>query len=108
MPITITSSTISILPKIFKIFFMIRLLVLSLRKALAARDIAALQEELRAACAALPRGATLRTLKVAAALALATLAEVAADGSRVWEHRIELTPLRQLWLAWQTRILGGP
>ena len=75
--------------------------------ALAARDIAALQDELRAACAALPRGATLRTLKVAAALALATLAEVAADGSRVWEHRIELTPLRQLWLAWRTRILGG-
>lgn len=75
--------------------------------ALAARDIAALQEDLRAAAAALPRGATLRTLKVAAVLALATLAEVAADGHRVWEHRIELTPLRQLWLAWRTRISGG-
>lgn len=75
--------------------------------ALAARDIAALQEELRAASAVFPRGAALRTLKVAAALALATLAEVAADGSRVWEHRLELTPLRQLWLAWRTRISGG-
>lgn len=32
-----------------------------------------------------------------------TLVEMRNDGYRVWQHRIELTPLRKLWLAWRTR-----
>jgi phytoene synthase len=30
------------------------------------------------------------------------LEEIAADGYRVLEHRIRLTPLRKLWIAWRT------
>jgi len=32
----------------------------------------------------------------------ATLNEIAQDGYRVLEHRVKLTPLRKLWLAWKT------
>jgi len=32
----------------------------------------------------------------------ATLNEIELDGYRVLEHRIKLTPLRKLWLAWKT------
>jgi phytoene synthase len=31
-----------------------------------------------------------------------TLDEIAADGFRVLEHRVALTPLRKFWLAWRT------
>ncbi len=43
-----------------------------------------------------------RPLLVRLRLAQALLDEIEADGFRVLEHRIELTPLRQLWLAWNT------
>jgi phytoene synthase len=32
-----------------------------------------------------------------------SLIEMRKDGCRIWLHRIELTPLRKLWLAWRTR-----
>lgn len=37
-----------------------------------------------------------------AAIYLATLREIEADGYHVLERRISLTPLRKLWLAWKT------
>lgn len=43
----------------------------------------------------------LRSLCVLAALARATLEEIARDGYRVLDHGVELTPLRKLWLAWR-------
>ena len=36
-------------------------------------------------------------------LALALLAEIAEDGYRLLERRIQLTPVRKLWLAWRLR-----
>ncbi|HKK06297.1 MAG TPA: presqualene diphosphate synthase HpnD [Gammaproteobacteria bacterium] len=39
---------------------------------------------------------------IMAAIYQATLDEIAADGYRVLEHRISLTPLRKLWIAWTT------
>lgn len=33
---------------------------------------------------------------------LAVLGEIRGDGFRVLEHRIKLTPLRKLWIAWRT------
>lgn len=36
-------------------------------------------------------------------LAMALLAEIAEDGYRLLEQRIQLTPLRKLWLAWRLR-----
>jgi len=62
-------------------------------------SIAALRREL----AALRERRHLRPLATLARLACATLEEVHADGSRVWERRTELTPLRKLWLAWRER-----
>ena len=32
----------------------------------------------------------------------ATLAEIESDGYRVLEHRVRLTPIRKLWIAWKT------
>jgi len=32
-----------------------------------------------------------------------TLIEMQKDGYRAWRHRIELTPLRKLWIAWRMR-----
>jgi phytoene synthase len=61
--------------------------------------IAALREGL----AALPARRALRPLATLARIATATLEEVRADGSSVWDRRIELTPLRKLWLAWRER-----
>ena len=40
---------------------------------------------------------------ILANLAMALLQEIEADRFRVLEHRIALTPLRKLWLAWRTR-----
>lgn len=39
---------------------------------------------------------------IMAAIYLRTLNEIAGDGYQVLEHRISLTPLHKLWLAWQT------
>ncbi len=52
----------------------------------------------------LPAGdrATQRTGLVMAAIYLATLDEIERDGFRVLEHRVHLTPLRKLWIAWRT------
>ncbi|MFT4562386.1 MAG: phytoene synthase [Gammaproteobacteria bacterium] len=34
-----------------------------------------------------------------------TLMEVCEDGCRIWQHRIELTPIRKLWIAWRNRFV---
>jgi phytoene synthase len=39
---------------------------------------------------------------IMAEIYLTTLQEIEKDGYRVLEHRIKLTPLRKLWLAWKT------
>jgi phytoene synthase len=39
---------------------------------------------------------------IMAAIYQATLDEIEKDGFRVLEHRISLTPLRKLWIAWKT------
>jgi len=39
---------------------------------------------------------------IMATIYLRTLSEIAGDGYQVLEHRISLTPLHKLWLAWQT------
>ena len=39
---------------------------------------------------------------IMAAIYQATLKEIELDGYRVLEHRVKLTPLRKLWLAWKT------
>lgn len=39
-----------------------------------------------------------------AAIHQALLAEIEADGYRVMERRLELTPLRKLWIAWKVNI----
>jgi len=41
-----------------------------------------------------------------AAIYRTLLTEVEADGYHVLEHRISLTPIRKLWLAWKTYIRG--
>lgn len=41
-----------------------------------------------------------------AAIYRATLDEVKADGCRVLTHRVSLTPVRKLWLAWKTAVFG--
>ena len=41
-----------------------------------------------------------------AAIYRTLLTEVEADGYHVLQHRISLTPLRKLWLAWKTYIRG--
>lgn len=50
-----------------------------------------------------PRAA-LRPLRVLLDLSSLTLRELAADGHRVWERRVELTPLRKLWRALRIRV----
>ncbi|MDH3325773.1 MAG: presqualene diphosphate synthase HpnD [Gammaproteobacteria bacterium] len=43
-----------------------------------------------------------RTGLIMAEIYQATLNEIERDGYRVLEHRVKLTPLRKLWLAWKT------
>ncbi|MFM7657857.1 MAG: presqualene diphosphate synthase HpnD [Burkholderiaceae bacterium] len=43
---------------------------------------------------------------IMAAIYRALLHEVEADGFRVLQHRISLTPLRKLWIAWKTWVRG--
>lgn len=68
-----------------------------------ARDVEHCLEALREGLAALPQRRALRPLATLARTAVATLEEVRADGNRVWDRRVELTPLRKLWLAWRER-----
>jgi len=44
--------------------------------------------------------------RLMAALYRTLLQEAARDGFRVLQHRISLTPLRKLWLAWKTWVRG--
>jgi phytoene synthase len=46
-------------------------------------------------------------VRILVALARAELDEIRRDGYRVLEHRIVLTPLRKLWIAWRTRLRGS-
>jgi phytoene synthase len=39
-----------------------------------------------------------------ARLSLTLLNEIESDGYRILEHKVVLTPLRQLWIAWRTRV----
>jgi phytoene synthase len=43
---------------------------------------------------------------IMAAIYRTLLQEVERDGFRVLQHRISLTPLRKLWLAWKTWVRG--
>ncbi len=67
-------------------------------------DLAACRDALAAGLDTLPSRRRLRPLATLTRLALATLDEIAADGCRVWERRIELTPLRKLWIALRERM----
>jgi phytoene synthase len=73
----------------------------------AAREIGGLLPALAASARAVDglsdRRAALRPLRVLLDLSSLTLQEIAADGYRVWERRIELTPLRKLWRALRIR-----
>jgi 15-cis-phytoene synthase len=44
-----------------------------------------------------------QSVLILAEILLATLAEIRRDGYRILHHRIALTPLRKLWIAWRTR-----
>jgi phytoene synthase len=37
-----------------------------------------------------------------AAIYRTLLSEIRSDGYRVLEHRVALTPIRKLWIAWKT------
>ena len=56
------------------------------------------------ALALLPEGDRRRQLPglIMARIYMVLLEEIEADGCRVLERRIRLTPLRKLWLAWTT------
>lgn len=63
----------------------------------------------REAFAALPREA-LRAQRpglIMAAIYSALLDEIEDDGFQVLRHRVALTPIRKLWIAWRTWIGGG-
>ncbi len=45
-----------------------------------------------------------RTGLIMAAIYQSTLAEIEKDGYRILEHRVVLTPLRKLWIAWSTAL----
>jgi hypothetical protein len=49
----------------------------------------------------------LRSLKVYAALTLARLREVAKDGYQIATHRLSVTPIRKLAIAWRTTYLAS-
>lgn len=48
-----------------------------------------------------------KTALIMAAIYRATLDEIVDDGFRVMQHRVSLTPLRKLWLAWRTSRQAG-
>jgi phytoene synthase len=76
--------------------------------ALARRELPELTAMIHRGVAELPapRGERrrLRALRVMAALTLDTLTELGREQGRVWEMRVELTPLRRLWRAWCVRV----
>jgi phytoene synthase len=41
-----------------------------------------------------------------AAIYRALLTEIEEDGYHVLKHRISLTPIRKLWIAWKTYVRG--
>jgi phytoene synthase len=43
-----------------------------------------------------------------AAIYASLLDEIQDDGFRVLSHRVKLTPLRKLWIAWRTWMRGRP
>ncbi len=45
-----------------------------------------------------------RTGLIMAAIYQSTLGEIEKDGYRILEHRVVLTPLRKLWIAWSTAL----
>ena len=45
---------------------------------------------------------TQRTGLIMAAIYEATLNEIEKDGFQVMKHRVSLTPIRKLWIAWRT------
>jgi phytoene synthase len=73
-----------------------------------AADLAACRGAITNALAALPRAERRRLLPLVtlARITLALLAEIERDGCQVWDRRLELPPLRKLWLAWRTRFIG--
>ncbi len=75
--------------------------------ALAALEVPALLDTLttnrRQLAAISSRPRRLQSLFALTEFAVANLHEIARDGHRVWERRVELTPLRKWWLAWRTR-----
>jgi 15-cis-phytoene synthase len=80
------------------------------RESPALRELMAFQAEraelyYERALAALPESdrATQLPGLVMAAIYAATLHEVRDDGFRVLHHKVALTPLRKLWIAWRTR-----
>ncbi len=71
----------------------------------AALQVRRAQDSLAHAVASLPRQdrRALLSLRILAAIHRATLVEIERDGFRILEHRLSLTPVRKLWLAWITR-----
>ena len=61
-------------------------------------------DQLDHASTQLPRGDRTRQLPllIEVEIARALLAEIQHDNYRVLEHKLQLTPLRQLWIAWRT------
>lgn len=73
-------------------------------RALLAEEASRIRERFDRALAALPaidQEAQCSGL-VAAAIQRRLLAEIERDGYRVLQHRIDLTPVRKLWIAWRT------
>ena len=69
------------------------------------QEIEIARDQIANAISAIP-GGDRRAQRVAVTLArivAANLTEVARDGYAVMERRIELTPVRKLWVAWRTR-----
>ncbi len=64
----------------------------------------------REAFAALPASAwrAQRPGLIMAAIYSTLLDEIEDDGFRVLQHRVALTPLRKLWIAWRTWMRGRP
>ena len=67
-----------------------------------------LRAQLLARCAALPRKLRRgqRLFVTLAACAIEALALTRADNCQVLERRVELLPLRKLWLAWRVAQWG--
>jgi phytoene synthase len=78
--------------------------------ALARLEIPALVQELTIGLAGLPQSVALRRAlrvqRVLVSVAQAALVELAREGGRVWEQRVDLTPVRKLWRALCVRVAG--